>query len=267
MSTSPPPSARQVVQPYFVVNSNNFATTNVVTHGASFDAQEAGGNLNHPTSFLVNYPANTALNIVTNQNANLRISDDGLMAIEDTVLNQRQAKVFFAVEEVVKASNRTLKAIHSNFRLQINKAAYVLVPDMQGIQLTKGRGIFKKRRRLYAVTPKRVVSGFRKTRGYNTEIASDCTAAAGEVLGTYTALNFKPKLAGNLVDLSNSIVPVEATAHFLAENVAGRAAGARASAEALNPSDPTTAAGIVSNLNQQNASITAPRRQRAATWF
>jgi hypothetical protein len=252
-SCPPPrrPAGAQVAQPYFVVNSNNFAASNVVTHGASFDAQESGGNANHPTSFLVNYPVNTALNIVANQNANLRISDDGLMAIEDTVLANRQAKVFFADEAVIKASNRALKANHSYFRLKINKAAYVLVPDVQGIQLTKGKSIFKKRRRLYAVTPKRVFSG--NSQGYDTTIASDCTAAAGEVLGEYSALNFKPKLAGNLVDLRNSIVPVEATAHFLAENVAGRAAGARASAEALNPSDPQTAKGIISNLNQQNA--------------
>ncbi len=203
----------------------------------------------------MDYPNNTALNIVANANAALRISDDGLMAIEDTVLSQRQAKVFFADEQVINASNLILQGLNSYFRLRVNKNAYVLVPDHTGQQLTTG-WLWPQRRRLYAVTPERVRSG--NSQDYNTTIASDCTAAAGEVLGTYTALNFKPKLSGNVVDLRNSIIPVEATAHFIAEHIGGNVGGARAAAEGLNPNDPTTAKGIVANLNQQNALVYGP---------
>ena len=62
--------------------------------------------------------------------AQVRVSDDGNMAVEDTTLAARQPKVFYAVPSVVTAANTRLAAVDSDFELFIDRpnALRVTVP-------------------------------------------------------------------------------------------------------------------------------------------
>lgn len=88
-----------------------------VVNGASFPAQEPGA---HPTpdDFLTNAGGGVA-NVVNHPGGySLRVSDDNNMAIEDSDLNQRQPKAFYATQEVINNANTELQRVGSAFRLQ-----------------------------------------------------------------------------------------------------------------------------------------------------
>lgn len=99
------PYFSRVGYPYAVIGNGTLA------------AQEPANGINGKHQFLTQKRGNTA-NVVNGSGVNLRISDDGNMAIEDTDLTHRQPKVFFATNSVIATSNNALIQVNSNFRLR-----------------------------------------------------------------------------------------------------------------------------------------------------
>lgn len=114
-----------VIQAYFVIpaarvyaNSAPFGmgyvggSYAVLKGGASFPAQQ----LQNKT-FLDASDANQANIQAAAKTPNLRVSDDYQMAIEDTNTDLRQAKVFYATQAIIDASNHQLDTANSAYRL------------------------------------------------------------------------------------------------------------------------------------------------------
>lgn len=111
-----------------------------VVNGAQLPAQEPGIHA-APNDFLANVGGNAA-NIVNHPGGfSLRVSNDNNMAIEDTNLNQRQPKEFYATQEVINTSNNELARVNSEFRL---------TPGAQTVSILTG---WWSTRRLRSVTP------------------------------------------------------------------------------------------------------------------
>jgi hypothetical protein len=169
------------------------------------------------------------------------------------VLAHRQAKVFFADESVIEASNRVLEGKHSSYRLKINKRVYLAVPYIEGGKLKLRTS---KRWRLYAVTPQRIRGS--ESEHYTTIVDNDCGLAAIKVLGVIGTDQFKVKLAGPRVDfLRNSPCPAESTAHFLGQKVAGMR-NAKRSTEELDFSPDGKHKERLAKYNRQNALAYGP---------
>lgn len=108
-----------VAQPYFQITTRDVYTSRrtlrdkrrfraLVSETSGFHAQVKGD-----SEFL----AGERARIESKTRVGLRVSDDCRMAIEDTDLSGRQPKVFFATDEVVRASNAALESAGSGIRL------------------------------------------------------------------------------------------------------------------------------------------------------
>lgn len=92
---------------------NLMGTIAVAPGGTTFPAQQKDPNTG---SFL--RPANgMKANVQQNLQPALRISDDYQMAIEETDLNRRQAKCFFAASGLIGKANTDLQRVGSHFEL------------------------------------------------------------------------------------------------------------------------------------------------------
>ena len=211
------------VQRYFKVGAADFGTRNVALGGtAVFTGQDKDGGTG---SFLDGGGAVRRSDKDVG-GLTLRISDDGRMAMEDTDINTRQAKSFYAEKDVVKASNKRLGAVGSAFRLVVNENNWITVPDRAGHQHRHwalfGQG---RRYKLYEVMPRNTTNG---TRGVNMQASQNCNAMGGEVTGAGTEMFQKPILKGGILDVQDSFLAEERVATFLGEyaNNGGDAPGA-----------------------------------------
>lgn len=67
----------------------------------------------------------------------LRVSNDGNLAIEGTDLSARQAKVFFATQGIVDESNARLLEINSPIRLEIDQANALRINTVHNVHINK----------------------------------------------------------------------------------------------------------------------------------
>ena len=138
-----------------------------VVNGALLPAQTPGAHA-APDDFLTNVGGNAA-NVVNHPGGySLRVSDDSNLAIEDSNLNLRQPKSFYATQQVVTDANLELGRVGSAFRLQGGAHHLTILTGWWG---TKN---------LLAVTP--VYNG-----GNADNAPQNCNEMAGRVLGTGTA--------------------------------------------------------------------------------
>jgi Domain of unknown function (DUF4157) len=134
----------------------------------SFLGQDKGGWAGNPRSFLL--AAGGAVNITAANTvaANIRVSNNGNMAIEDADLLTRQPKVCYLANGLINASNMVLAAQNSDVRL---------VPDAPGInqRMITVNGV-----NLIRVTPQNVSNG---TAGLAMMLPQSCDALVLRVLG------------------------------------------------------------------------------------
>ncbi|RCW69316.1 hypothetical protein [Pseudorhodoferax soli] len=123
------PAAGPVLQGYFRVDHAQQAAANVQI-ASTLPAMEQHAGTNSYRDFAGN------LNLVDDNpalgpgpTADLRISDDGRLAIEDVDLTGRQPRVFFADAALVVHANEQLRARGGADKLAINPANTVRVPD------------------------------------------------------------------------------------------------------------------------------------------
>jgi hypothetical protein len=135
-----------------------------VLHGAQFPAQEIGVH-GDGDSFLTAQGGNVA-NVVNHPGHGLalRVSDDDNMAIEDTNLDQRQPKAFYATQEVVANSNELLRRGNSRFRLHSGAHSITMLTGWWG---TKN---------LYRVVP-------RFDNGSPDNAPQNCNSIAARIMG------------------------------------------------------------------------------------
>ncbi len=150
-----------------------------VVMGAQFHAQVKQGN----GSFRTGAGVVTATGPNTTQ---LRVSEDGKMAIEDTDLSQRQPKVFYATQAVFNSANRALGRHNSHYRLFVDQTNAITVADAGGVAV-----------RLHRILPKRDISWYKKhtptTKGMGVTVKDVCDQVASEIVGRDVAL-LLPKL-------------------------------------------------------------------------
>jgi hypothetical protein len=146
----------------------------------TFLGQDKGGAAASPSSFLL---AGGAVNISAANPAgvNIRLSANGNMAIEDADLNDRQPKVCYATQAIINASNASLAARGSRFRLVGDPAG----PNQQSI--TVGGQV------LLRVTPQNTNNG---TAGLAMNAAQSCDTLVEQVIG---ARYLEPRFTNPLV--------------------------------------------------------------------
>lgn len=105
----------------------------------------------------------------------VRVSDDGNMAIEDTNLTARQAKVFYATSAVWQASNPTLANVNSKYELYSDRTNAIDVHLADGTQKTLDRVLPRTR---VAPATGRVAS----QQGLTMDIEADCIMVAQAVM-------------------------------------------------------------------------------------
>jgi hypothetical protein len=214
-----------VIQPYFKITNANLAGQNadIATGNPLFQGQDKIAN---------SFRSNAAdANLTNNAAPDLRISDDGKMAIEDTDLNTRQAKVFYAEESVVKDSNTRLKAVNSYYRLVMNKNVFVRVPD--GAGLLRRTSVLNNRKKLYQVTPKNTTEHGAHKQGIHMRSAQHCNAMGAEVTGSGTEDGQHPQLQGGLYNLNSSFLAEDRVARFATKYLAN---GGNANAASVSAS-------------------------------
>ncbi|HEX3424888.1 MAG TPA: hypothetical protein VHT30_02070 [Acidimicrobiales bacterium] len=108
---------------YFVHTPRNGAI-----EGSQFQAQEKASGA---TSFVGPTTKSTTVTEPSSKRPPLRVSDDGRLAMEDTDLRSRQAKVFYAEPGVVADSNARLLETGSKYRLFIDQPGAVKVPSRE----------------------------------------------------------------------------------------------------------------------------------------
>lgn len=115
----------------------------------------------------------------------LRISEDGKMAIENTDLSNRQAKVFFAQKSVVKDANNKLAKVGSKYLLQVSAAAAMTVDDEKGKSHTLDEiepvvnPEARNKKNFKEVAPNLGT----QEHGNDTPVAATCNAVAEAILG------------------------------------------------------------------------------------
>lgn len=128
---------QQVVQTYTVIHSSEFAASNIKIENDAAHHEEMLTRIqpdysrdafivqkkviNNFKTFLrtdnrVNYKSYASTDI----NLELRVSENGNIAIQHVNLGDRQAKVFYATDKILGQSNKKLNKINSDFRLIIS---------------------------------------------------------------------------------------------------------------------------------------------------
>src|SRR4051812_8353821 len=155
----------------------------VAVTGTQFHAQvkQANGSFRNAGGVVVaSGPANTQL----------RVSEDGQMAVEDTNLGARQPKVFYATNTVFNASNKALKKHGSAFVLYVDQNNAITVTDQAGNQVNLHRILAKRKKVRNAVND----------RGMGLTMKEVCDQVASEIVGHDVSLllpNLEKDLAMN----------------------------------------------------------------------
>jgi hypothetical protein len=134
----------------------------------------------------------------------LRVSEDGQMAIENTDLSTRQPKVFYATQAVLDASTAALKAHNSIVTLYVDKNNAIKVTDQAGNEV-----------RLHRIMPKKLaqpgttrgMKGTKSVKGLGMPIDEMCGTVADHIAGIQTA-NLLPTLARDLGLVNPTDLPV-----------------------------------------------------------
>lgn len=100
--------------------------------GNQFQAQEKAADA---ASFVDAGSKKTTVTEPAAKRPPLRVADDGRIAIEDSDLKSRQAKVFYAEPSLVNESNARLLETGSKYQLFMEKASAVSVPSKDGMPL------------------------------------------------------------------------------------------------------------------------------------
>lgn len=140
--------------PYAVVGTANFPAQALrAGAGAGEEFLDAAGGAN-----IVNAGAGMSL----------RVSDDNRMAIEDSDLEQRQPKAFYATVEVIRSANTQLVHVRSSFRLRQRAGSIRILTGWSGTET------------LYKVDPEYLPGGWR----HNPDLApQNCNLIAQTVTG------------------------------------------------------------------------------------
>jgi hypothetical protein len=139
--------------------------------GTQFQAQvrQPDGSFRGPNGVVIASGANAT---------QLRVSEDGQMAIEDSDLSGRQPKVFYATNSVVKSSNKALKKAKSKYLLYVDSKKAITVTNLDGKQIKLHRILPKTRKR-------RNFFKRRKTneKGMGLTVGQVCDEVAGAIVG------------------------------------------------------------------------------------
>jgi hypothetical protein len=144
--------------------------------GQQFQAQEKAADA---ASFVDPETKKTTVTEPAEKRPPLRVSDDGRIAIEDSDLKSRQAKVFYAEPSVVKESNARLLETGSKYQLFMETASVVSVPSKDGKPLHA----------LGRVLPRNVQSFDKETGAYTDEgmtmeVQATCDEVAQAIVHT-----------------------------------------------------------------------------------
>ena len=148
-------------------------------------------------------PGANTVDVQPNPGAQVRVSEDGRMAIENTNLSNRQPKVFYATQAVLDASKRALKAHNSSVTLYVDKKDAIKVTDHAGTQV-----------KLHRIMPQSLkqpdVGGVKQpksVKGLNMPIDEVCGTVADKIAGIQVASEL-PTLARDLGLLNPTDLPV-----------------------------------------------------------
>lgn len=137
--------------------------------GKQFQAQQKADGA---ASFVDAATGKTTVTEPASKRPPLRVSDDGRIAIEDSDLKSRQAKVLYAEPSVVRQSNARLLETGSKYQLFMEQASAVRVPSKDGAPLHE----------LARVLPRNVRSYDAETDSYTDEgLKMDVQATCDEV--------------------------------------------------------------------------------------
>ncbi len=153
--------------------------------------------------------------------AQIRVSNDGNMAIEHTDLSARQPKVFYATPGVVNAGKAGLAAVQSDYKLYVDRpnAITVTVPGNPPQNLDRVLPQVKR-----TGTPKpRAPRGPSKT-GTTMDVGADCVKVAAAVM-KHAGGNRQPRTAHNLPNLAYAEYRMAQYISKLTEERAFRATG------------------------------------------
>lgn len=144
--------------------------------GEQFQAQEKAADA---ASFVDPATKKTTVKTPDAKRPPLRVSDDGRIAVEDSDLKSRQAKVFYAEPSVVKESNARLLETGSKYQLFMKQASAVSVPSKDGKPLHA----------LARVLPRNVQSFDEATQSYTDEgmtmeVQATCDEVAQAIVHT-----------------------------------------------------------------------------------
>lgn len=141
--------------PYAVVERANFPAQ-VLQHRARKGAEFLRG----PNRANIEYTDTGTMS--------LRVSDDNRMAIEDSDLDNRQPKAFYATAEVIDAANIQLQQVQSQFRLKRKGSLIRILPGWSGTE------------NLYKVEPQYLEGGKKKNPNWAPQ---NCNEMAQKVTG------------------------------------------------------------------------------------
>jgi hypothetical protein len=119
----PAPRRAAAIQPYFVIPANRiFSSEDQIHKKIKSPVAVIGGQRNFPSQVKVGNDfleegSVDSVNLSVKQAADLRVSDDGEMAIQDSDLSVRQPKTFYASATVFSNSQQQLQNAGSNLEL------------------------------------------------------------------------------------------------------------------------------------------------------
>lgn len=189
-----PVAPQKVIQPYFTISKgslyrdspstignwyNLMGTIAVAPNGTTFPGQDKDrgtGSFNKANKIKAN--------LRDNAQPALRISDDYQMAIEETDVNRRQAKCFFAAPDLIAQANSELKRVNSTFKL-------VSMPETVEVYVPWKRQKF----RLNKVVPQ--VRGSQLPNPLKMQSQELCNQMAKQVSGADTEQVLVPRYAQN----------------------------------------------------------------------
>ena len=182
-TASSPTGAAATLQRYVTVNTATAVHVNDLKGGGTpteFEAQQPLGRDQVGTVLVQGDPLA------------LRVSEDGRMAVEDSDLSGRQAKVFYAAPGVWQASNAALT--ESRYELFAERADAITVtlganqyaldrvlPRTSAAEMKKATKALPLHKRLFGKAPKRDPS----EQGLGLEVESDCINVALAIIGTH----------------------------------------------------------------------------------
>lgn len=138
-----------------------------------FSSQEQGPQLDNgnPLAPRVRQPR-----IDTHNNPPLRVSDDGMMAVENVTQDENEVRSFYTTDSILHQSNQRLTDVNSKARLAPDSTNVIKVPT----DPSNPRGAGMQRRTLRAVRPTGAGGG---AFGAAVNGASECNVVAEQIIG------------------------------------------------------------------------------------